>query len=86
MKAKSIDFMENHKISWRNAGEIPRAFLQKILQLILEKNEKWLFKFISTVHGYFFVDKKVRIFRNANDSHIFPLKNISVFVISNLKF
>ena len=38
--------MENHKISWRNAGEIP-----EILQLIIimEKNEKWLFLFTSTV-------------------------------------
>ena len=41
--------MENHKISWRNAGEISPAFLQKILQLIMEKNEKWQFLFTSTV-------------------------------------
>ena len=42
LKAK-FNFMEHHKISWRNAGEIPPAFLQEILQLIMEKNEKWLF-------------------------------------------
>ena len=29
-----------HKISWRNAGEIPPGFLQEILQLIMEKNEE----------------------------------------------
>ena len=32
--------MVKHKISWRNAGEIPPGFLQEILQLIMEKNEK----------------------------------------------
>ena len=38
------------KISWsiikfpgEMMGEIPPAFLQEILQLIMEKNEKWLF-------------------------------------------
>ena len=31
--------MVKHKISWRNAGEIPPGFLQEILQLIMEKNE-----------------------------------------------
>ena len=35
LKANSINFMENHQSSWRNAGGI--------LQLIMEKNEKWLF-------------------------------------------
>ena len=39
-KGKSIDLMENHKISWRNAGDIFPAFLQESLQLIMEKNEK----------------------------------------------
>ena len=43
LKAKSINLMENHKISLRNAGEIPPAILQEILQLIMEKNERWLF-------------------------------------------
>ena len=31
--------MVKHKISWRNAGEIPPGFLQEILKLIMEKNE-----------------------------------------------
>ena len=31
--------MVKHKISWRNAGEIPPGFLQEVLQLIMEKNE-----------------------------------------------
>ena len=43
LKAKYISFMKNHKISWSNAGEIPPAFLQKILHLIMEKNDKRLF-------------------------------------------
>ena len=30
--------MVKHKISWRNAGEIPAGFLQEILQLIMEKS------------------------------------------------
>ena len=29
--------MVKHKISWRNAGEIPPGFLQEILQLCMEK-------------------------------------------------
>ena len=40
IKAKSINFMVKYKISWSNAGEIPQGFLQEILQLIMEKNEK----------------------------------------------
>ena len=32
-------------------GEIPPAFLQEILQLIKEKNEKWVFQFTRTVYG-----------------------------------
>ena len=52
IKAKSINFMVKHKISWRNAGEIPPGFLQEILQLIMEKNEKCVFIFISTVHTF----------------------------------
>ena len=41
--------MEKKKISWRNAGEIPPGFLQEILQIIMEKNEKCVFNFTSTV-------------------------------------
>ena len=41
--------MEKKKISWRNAGEIPPGFLQEILQIIIEKNEKCVFNFTSTV-------------------------------------
>ena len=41
--------MVKHKISWRNASEIPPGFLQEILQLIMEKN-KVCFILISTVH------------------------------------
>ena len=48
VKAKSINFMVKHKISWRNAGEIPPGFLQEILQHIIEKNEKCAI-FTSTV-------------------------------------
>ena len=33
-----LNFMVKHKISWRNAGEIPPGFLHEILQLIMEKN------------------------------------------------
>ena len=40
---KSIDYMVKHKISWRNAGEIPLGFLHEILQVIMEKNEKCFF-------------------------------------------
>ena len=48
--------MVKHKISWRNAGEIPSGFFQEILQLIMEKNEKCGFIFTSTVHVcYFFM-------------------------------
>ena len=50
VKAKSINFMVKHKISWRNAGEIPPGFLQEILQLIMEKNEKCVFILTSTVY------------------------------------
>ena len=35
--------MVKHKIIWRNAGEIPPGFLQEVLQLIMEKNEKCFF-------------------------------------------
>ena len=38
------------EISWRNAGE----FLQEILQLIMEKNEKCVFIFTSTEHVHVF--------------------------------
>ena len=48
--AKSINFMVKHKISWRNAGEIPLGFLQEILQLIMEKNEKCVFFTLQTLH------------------------------------
>ena len=43
LKSTFFSFMNKHKISWRHAGEIPPAFLKKILQLIMEKYEKWLF-------------------------------------------
>ena len=50
LKAKSINFMVKHKISWKNAGEILPGFLQDILQLIMGKNEeKCVFIFTSTV-------------------------------------
>ena len=37
MKAKFIDFMVKHIISWSNAGEIPPGFLHEMLKLIMEK-------------------------------------------------
>ena len=54
VKAKPINFMVKHKISWRNACEIPPDLnLQGILQLIMEKNEKCVFNFTSSVHIFF---------------------------------
>ena len=50
VKVKSIDYMVKHKISWRNAGEIPLGFRHEILQVIMEKNEKCVFFYLySTV-------------------------------------
>ena len=47
--------MVKHKISWRNAGEMPLGFLQDILQLIMEKNEnRSMITPMSFFAGYFF--------------------------------
>ena len=52
--------MVKHKISWRNAGEIPPGFLQEILQLIMEKNEKCI---LSLQALYIFESTKQNILR-----------------------
>ena len=54
LKAKSIILMENHKTFWRNSP----AFLQQILQLIMEKNEECCFN----LHALYMYMLKVDIF------------------------
>ena len=45
--------MVKHKISWRNAGEIPPGFLHEIFQPIMVKNEKCASIPKSTVYHIF---------------------------------